>query len=48
VEGGELIQHELESMGASGAEPVIERHRRVHAELETVLGHRVEPPSDKT
>lgn len=40
VEGGELIQQELEAMGASGAEPVIDRHRRVLADVSSALGQR--------
>jgi hypothetical protein len=38
VEGGELISEELQSMGASGAAPVIDRHRRIRAEVSAVLG----------
>jgi hypothetical protein len=37
VEGAELIQEELASFGASGAEPVIDRHRKVGAEASAGL-----------
>lgn len=37
VEGGELIEEELRSFGASGAQPVIERHRKIRDEVSAVL-----------
>jgi hypothetical protein len=37
VAGSELIELELQTMGATGAEPVIERHRRIQRELASVL-----------
>jgi hypothetical protein len=37
VEAGELIEEELRSFGAAGAEPIIERHRRIRDEVSAVL-----------
>lgn len=37
VEGGELIEDELQSFGASGALPIIERHRKIRDEASAVL-----------
>lgn len=37
IEGGELIEEELQSFGATGAQPVIERHRGIHDEVSAVL-----------
>jgi hypothetical protein len=37
VEGGELIEEELRSFGVSGAQPVIERHRKIRDEVWAVL-----------
>jgi len=37
VEGGELIEEELRSFGASGAQPVIDRHRKMRDEVTAVL-----------
>lgn len=37
IEGGELIEQELRSFGASGAQPVIQRHRKIRREVSAVL-----------
>jgi hypothetical protein len=46
VEGGELIEEELRSFGASGGQPVIERHRKICDEVSAVLDHARRPPGD--
>ena len=37
VEGGMLVEEELEGYGASAAQPVIERHRKIRDEVSVVL-----------
>jgi hypothetical protein len=37
VEGGEVIEEELQSFGASGAQPVIDRHRKIRGEVAATL-----------